>query len=95
METVILIIGVVNAVLLILILMRGGKVNIDTGSIVSSVKDGLSESQKQLREEVSGSVQSSVRSMSESLPLFSALSAKARRRDCTRRTSAFHRCREI
>lgn len=67
METVILIIGVVNAVLLILILMRGGKVNIDTGSIVSSVKDGLGESQKQLREEVSGSVQSSVRSMSESL----------------------------
>ena len=67
METVILIIGVVNAVLLILILMRGSKVNIDTGSIVSSVKDGLGESQKQLREEVSGSVQSSVRSMSESL----------------------------
>lgn len=60
MDTVLIIIGTVNAVLLIIILVKlffGGKQEIDTGSIVSSVKDGLNASQRELREEMSGSVQ--------------------------------------
>ena len=70
MDTVLIIIGTVNAVLLIIILVKlffGGKQEIDTGSIVSSVKDGLNASQRELREEMSGSVQNSVKTMGESI----------------------------
>ena len=70
MDTVLIIIGTVNAVLLIIILVKlffGGKQEIDTGSIISSVKDGLNASQRELREEMSGSVQNSVKTMGESI----------------------------
>ena len=70
METVILIVGIVNAVLLLVILIKlltNGKPEIDTGSIISAVKDGLSASQRELREEMANSVQSSVRTMGDSI----------------------------
>lgn len=70
MDTVIIVIGAVNAVLLIMILIKlftGTKADIDVSSIVSSVKDGLSASQRELREEMSGSVQSSVKTMGDNI----------------------------
>ena len=70
METIIIIIGAVNAVLLIIILIKlftGTKAEIDAGSIISSVKDGLSASQRELREEMSGSVQASVKTMGDNI----------------------------
>ena len=70
METAILVIGAVNAVLLLVILLKlflGGKVSINTDTGVSSVKDGLNASQRELREEMAGNVRSSVKSMGDDL----------------------------
>lgn len=70
MDTIILIIGVLNVVLLVIVIVKlfiSGKITVDTDNIVSSVKDGLSASQRELREEMSGSVQSTVKTMGESL----------------------------
>ena len=68
METIMVVIGGINAVLLILILIRlyTGK-KIDETSIISSVKDGLNASQRELREEMAGNVQSSVKAMGDSI----------------------------
>ena len=68
METIMVVIGGVNAVLLILVLVKlyTGK-SIDETSIISSVKDGLNASQRELREEMAGNVQSAVKAMGDSI----------------------------
>ena len=62
MDTAILIVGIVNGVLLAVILIRMylGKDRTDPASLIASVKEGLAGPQRELREEVSGSVQTSV-----------------------------------
>ena len=69
MDTAILIVGIVNGVLLAVILIRMylGKDRTDPASLIASVKEGLAGPQRELREEVSGSVQTSVRTLGESI----------------------------
>ena len=70
MDIVTVVIGGVNAALLIMVLIKlytGKTEKIDENNIISSVKDGLNASQRELREEIAGNVQSSVKAMGESI----------------------------
>ncbi len=70
MDTIMIVIGGINAVLSVMVLIKlytSKTEKIDENSIISSVKDGLSASQRELREEMAGNVQSSVKAMGESI----------------------------
>lgn len=71
MDTAILIIGIVIVILLAVVLIKmfmgSGEVDVDVDKVIIAVKDGLSSSQRDLREEMTGSVQTNVRSMGEGI----------------------------
>ncbi|WP_295167838.1 DNA recombination protein RmuC [Ruminococcus sp.] len=71
MDIVIIIIGIITiimlAVILIKMLMSNNEVEIDVDRVISAVKDGLNSSQRDLREEMTGSVQANVRNMGEGI----------------------------
>ena len=71
MDIVIIIIGIITiimlAIVLVKLLMGSNEVEIDVDKVISAVKDGLNSSQKDLREEMTGSVQNNVRSMGEGI----------------------------
>ena len=64
------ILGVINLLLIVAVMVKlfmNSRVKVDTDGIVSSVKDGLSSSQRELREELSGSIQSATRAMGDNI----------------------------
>ena len=70
MDVVIIIIGIITIVMLAIVLIKafmGNTVEVDLDKVISAVKDGLNSSQRDLREEMAGSVQSNVRSMGEGI----------------------------
>ena len=71
MDTALLIIGIVIVILLAVVLIKmfmgSGEVDVDVDKVIIAVKDGLSSSQRDLREEMTGSVQTNVRSMGEGI----------------------------
>lgn len=64
------ILGVINLLLIVAVMVKlfmNSRVKFNTDGIVSSVKDGLSSSQRELREELSGSIQSATRAMGDNI----------------------------
>lgn len=71
MDIIIIVIGIITIILLAIVLVKmfmgGGEVDVDVDKVIIAVKDGLSSSQRDLREEMTGSVQTNVRSMGEGI----------------------------
>ena len=71
MDIIIIVIGIITIILLAVVLIKmfmgSGEVDVDVDKVIIAVKDGLSSSQRDLREEMTGSVQTNVRSMGEGI----------------------------